>query len=90
MDYGKESLDKHKELGGILEMKLKETLDTRDKLSTFYTPGIGAVSKHIAEHPDEARKYTWLKNSVAVVSDGSAVLGLGNIGPYAAWPVMEG
>jgi malate dehydrogenase (oxaloacetate-decarboxylating) len=90
MDYGKESLDKHKELGGILEMRLKETLDTRDKLSTFYTPGIAAVSKHIAKHPDEARNYTWLKNSVAVVSDGSAVLGLGNIGPHAAWPVMEG
>jgi malate dehydrogenase (oxaloacetate-decarboxylating) len=90
MDYGQESLDEHKELGGILEIRLKETLDTRDKLSTFYTPGIAAVSKHIATHPAEARNYTWLKNSVAVVSDGSAVLGLGNIGPYAAWPVMEG
>jgi malate dehydrogenase (oxaloacetate-decarboxylating) len=90
MDYGAESLAKHKKLGGILEVRLKTALDSKEQLSTYYTPGIGAVSSYIAAHPEAAREYTWLKNSVAVVSDGSAVLGLGNIGPHAAWPVMEG
>jgi len=90
MDYGKAALERHKELKGKIKVELKDTLDTRDKLSTYYTPGVGAVSSYIAEHPEEARKYTWLNNSVAVVSDGSAVLGLGNIGPKAALPVMEG
>ncbi|HSX17612.1 MAG TPA: NADP-dependent malic enzyme [Patescibacteria group bacterium] len=90
MDYGKLALEKRKELRGVLEVVLKDTLDSRDKLSTYYTPGIAAVSSYIAEHPDEARDYTWLNNVVAVVSDGSAVLGLGNIGPKAALPVMEG
>lgn len=90
MDYSGRALKKHKKLGGILEVGLKEALDSREQLSTFYTPGIAAVSKYIAAHPEQARNYTWLKNSVAVVSDGSAVLGLGNIGPHAAWPVMEG
>ncbi len=90
MNYGEESLKKHKELKGKLEIKLKDQLDTKDKLSTYYTPGVAAVSSHIAEHPDEARDYTWLGNSVAVISDGSAVLGLGNIGPLGALPVMEG
>src|SRR5690606_30889563 len=55
-----------------------------------YTPGVAAVSSYVAENPEEARDYTWLNNSVAVISDGSAVLGLGNIGPYGALPVMEG
>ncbi len=90
MDYAQEALDKHKELRGKIEVTLKDTLDSRDKLSTYYTPGVGAVSSYVAEHPDEARDYTWLNNNVAVISDGSAVLGLGNIGPYGALPVMEG
>jgi malate dehydrogenase (oxaloacetate-decarboxylating) len=90
VDYAAFALKKHKELGGILEIRLKEALDSKEQLSTFYTPGIAAVSSHLAAHPEDARDYTWLKNSVAVVSDGSAVLGLGNIGPHAAWPVMEG
>lgn len=90
MDYGKAALERHKELKGKIQVELKDTLDSRDKLSTYYTPGVGAVSSYIAEHPDEAREYTWLNNSVAVVSDGSAVLGLGDIGPYGALPVMEG
>src|SRR5690606_5703065 len=55
-----------------------------------YTPGVAAVSRHVADHPDEARDYTWLNNCVAVISDGSAVLGLGDIGPLGALPVMEG
>src|SRR5437868_5890611 len=90
MDYAKLALDKHKELRGKITVELKDTLDSRDKLSTYYTPGVAAVSSYIAEHPAQAREYTWLNNAVAVVSDGSAVLGLGNIGPQAALPVMEG
>jgi len=90
MDYTKLALAKHKQLQGKISVALKDNLDTREKLSTYYTPGVAAVSSYIAEHPDEAREYTWLNNSVAVISDGSAVLGLGNIGPLGALPVMEG
>lgn len=90
MDYGKLALEKHKELGGKIALALKDTLDSREKMSIYYTPGVAAVSSYTAEHPDEAREYTWLNNNVAVISDGSAVLGLGNIGPYGALPVMEG
>jgi malate dehydrogenase (oxaloacetate-decarboxylating) len=90
MDYGETALQKHKELKGKIGIVLKDTLDSRDKLSTYYTPGVAAVCSRIAEHPEEARDYTWLNNSVAVISDGSAVLGLGNIGPQASLPVMEG
>lgn len=90
MDYGEEALKKHKQLKGKIVIALKDQLDTQDKLSTYYTPGVAAVSSYVAKHPEEARDYTWLNNSVAVISDGSAVLGLGNIGPYGALPVMEG
>lgn len=71
-------------------MVLNDQLDTKEKLSIYYTPGVGAVSSYVAQHPEEARDYTWINNLVAVVSDGSAVLGLGNIGPLGALPVMEG
>ena len=84
------ALQKHKQLRGKIELSLKDNLDSKDKLSTYYTPGVAAVSSYVAEHPDEARDYTWTNNLVAVVSDGSAVLGLGNIGPLGALPVMEG
>lgn len=90
MDYAKEALQRHKELRGKIGVELKDTLDSRDKLSIYYTPGVGAVSSYVAEHPQEARNYTWLNNSVAVISDGTAVLGLGDIGPLGALPVMEG
>lgn len=90
MDYTKLALAKHRELRGKIAITLKDTLENKEKLSLYYTPGVGEVSKYIAAHPDEAREYTWLNNSVAVVSDGSAVLGLGNIGPLGALPVMEG
>lgn len=90
MDYSKLALEKHKQLKGKISIALKDQLDTKEKLSIYYTPGVGAVSSYVAEHPEEARDYTWLNNSVAVISDGSAVLGLGNIGPYGALPVMEG
>lgn len=90
MDYGEEALKKHKKLRGKISIALKDTLDTQYKLSTYYTPGVAAVSSYVAKHPEKTRDYTWLNNSVAVISDGSAVLGLGNIGPYGALPVMEG
>lgn len=90
MDYSKLALEQHKALNGKIELSLKDIPDTKDKLSTYYSPGVAAVSSYVAEHPEEAREYTWLNNVVAVVSDGSAVLGLGNIGPYGALPVMEG
>lgn len=89
-DYYEKALEKHKELRGKLEVTLKDEPDSKEKLSIYYTPGVAAVSRHLAEHPEETRDYTWTNNVVAVVSDGSAVLGLGNIGPYGAFPVMEG
>jgi malate dehydrogenase (oxaloacetate-decarboxylating) len=90
MDYSKLALEKHKELKGKITIAPRDIVDTKEKLSIYYSPGVGAVSSYVAEHPDEARNYTWLNNTVAVVSDGSAVLGLGNIGPLGALPVMEG
>lgn len=90
MDYSKQALEKHKQLKGKISLSLKDDLSSRDKLSTYYTPGVGAVSSHLAANPNETRDYTWTNNAVAVVSDGSAVLGLGNIGPQGALPVMEG
>lgn len=90
MDYRKEALEKHLALKGKIGITLKDQLDSQDKLSTYYTPGVAAVSSYVAEHPEQARDYTWINNTVAVVSDGSAVLGLGNIGPLGALPVMEG
>lgn len=90
MDYSQKALKRHKELKGKISVRLKDNLDSREKLSIYYTPGVGAVSSYLADHPEETRSYTWTNNSVAVVSDGSAVLGLGNIGPKAALPVMEG
>src|SRR5919106_2861957 len=77
-------------LGGKIEVTSKVPLRTRDDLSMAYTPGVGRVSMAIYENPEDVRKLTIKGNSVAVVTDGSAVLGLGNIGPGAALPVMEG
>ncbi len=77
-------------LGGKIRIKNKVPVDTRDSLSMAYTPGVGRVCEAIAENKEKAHTLTIKQNSVAVVSDGSAVLGLGNIGPEAAMPVMEG
>lgn len=90
MDYGQEALKRHKKMKGKLEIKLKDDLSTQEKLSVYYTPGVAKVSSEVAKHPDKAPGYTWTGNAVAIVSDGSAVLGLGNIGPLGALPVMEG
>jgi len=77
-------------VGGKIQQQNKHPLTTRDDLSMVYTPGVARVCMAIAEDPDRAFQYTIKRNTVAVVSDGSAVLGLGNIGPRAAMPVMEG
>ena len=77
-------------LGGKIEMRSKVALRNRDELSMAYTPGVARVSLALAENPQDARRLTIKRNTVAVVTDGSAVLGLGNIGPIAALPVMEG
>ncbi len=89
-DYAKMALALHKKLKGKIRVSSKGKLDNRDAWSTMYTPGVGAVSSHLAKHPKEAREYTMKRNTVAVISDGSAVLGLGNLGPIGALPVMEG
>src|SRR3989338_2303778 len=90
LDYSKKSLQAHKKLGGKIEIKSKAPIKNKEDLSIFYTPGVGAVSSAIARDKKLASTLTFKRNSVAVVSDGSAVLGLGNIGPKAALPVMEG
>ena len=77
-------------LGGTIQMESKHPIRNRDDLSLIYTPGVARVCQAIAANPDDARRLTIKRNSVAVVTDGSAVLGLGNIGPAAALPVMEG
>jgi malate dehydrogenase (oxaloacetate-decarboxylating) len=77
-------------VGGKIEQRNKHPLRTRDDLSMAYTPGVARVCNAIANDPDKAFQYTIKRNTVAVVSDGSAVLGLGDIGPAAAMPVMEG
>ncbi|MFC9944228.1 MULTISPECIES: NAD-dependent malic enzyme [Streptomyces] len=77
-------------LGGKIEMASKHPIRSRDDLSMIYTPGVARVCMAIAENPEDARRLTIKRNSVAVVTDGSAVLGLGNIGPMASLPVMEG
>ena len=77
-------------IGGKIEMQNKSPLKTRDDLSMAYTPGVARVCTAIHDDPDKAFQYTIKRNTVAVVSDGTAVLGLGDIGPRAAMPVMEG
>ena len=77
-------------LGGKIEIASKVPLKTRDDLSRAYTPGVARISQAIVEDPSNVRRLTMKRNTVAVVTDGSAVLGLGNIGPAAALPVMEG
>lgn len=90
MDYKKESLRIHEEKKGKLEIRSKVPVETRDDLSVAYTPGVAEPVRRIAENKEDVYRYTIKGNSVAVVTDGSAVLGLGNVGPEAALPVMEG
>ena len=91
MDYNKLALELHEKYKGKIMTSLRDKEElNRDKLSAYYSPGVGAVSQAIAENPADLPKYTWTNNLVAVISDGSAILGLGNLGPKAAMPVMEG
>lgn len=90
MDTNEKAIAMHKEWNGKLETIAKSPVKSREDLSIAYTPGVAAPCRLIAENQEEAYTYTMKANTVAVVSDGSAVLGLGNIGPYAAMPVMEG
>ena len=80
----------YKKLGARIETKARVALKAKPDFSLWYTPGVATASMHLAKHPEDARLMSVKKNSVAVVSDGSAVLGLGNIGHYGALPVMEG
>ncbi|PIR83127.1 NAD-dependent malic enzyme [Candidatus Kaiserbacteria bacterium CG10_big_fil_rev_8_21_14_0_10_56_12] len=90
MDTPKKIIAAFKKQGARIETKARVKLSSRKDFSLWYTPGVGAASTYLAKHPKEARAMSIKKNSVAIVSDGSAVLGLGNIGPYGALPVMEG
>lgn len=90
MTVNEKALQLHEEWNGKLETVSKTPVKSREDLSLAYTPGVAEPCKVIAEDPEAAYKYTMKANTVAVVSDGSAVLGLGNIGPLAAMPVMEG
>lgn len=89
-NYGQRALEAHKSAVGKLSVELKMPLNTVDDLSIAYTPGVAEPCKEIAKNTQEAYTYTATKHMVAVISDGSAVLGLGNIGPEASLPVMEG
>lgn len=91
MNYDNVALELHEKHKGKITTRLRDESELdRTKLSAYYSPGVGAVSKAIAENPADLPKYTWTNNLVAVISDGSAILGLGNLGPKAAMPVMEG
>lgn len=91
MDYDKLALELHEKYRGKITTSLRDNSELdRTKLSAYYTPGVAAVSRAIADDPSLLPTYTWTNNLVAVISDGSAVLGLGDIGPRASMPVMEG
>lgn len=90
MDYNEAALKMHEEHRGKIEVISKVRVRTRDDLSTAYTPGVAQPCREIRDHKEDVYKYTAKGNLVAVVSDGTAVLGLGDIGPDAAIPVMEG
>lgn len=91
MDYNKLARQLHEQYKGKITTTLRDTSElTREKLSAYYSPGVGEISRLIADDPSTLPKYTWTNNLVAVISDGSAILGLGDLGPKAAMPVMEG
>ena len=90
MDNNEKAIIMHREWNGKLETTSKAPVKTREDLAIAYTPGVAAPCEIIKDNKEEAYNYTIKANTVAVVSDGSAVLGLGNIGPYGAMPVMEG
>jgi len=89
-DYGRLALALHKKLGGKIRTTPTRIVRTREDLSVIYTPGVGAVSSYLAKNKHKTREYTIKGRTIAIVSDGSAVLGLGNLGAEGAIPVMEG
>jgi len=89
-NFDEEAIKKHLELKGKIVVEPKARVLTDEDLSIYYTPGVGAVSRALAKDPSRAKELTIKSDMVAVISDGSAVLGLGNVGPEAAMPVMEG
>ena len=90
INYGKKAIELHKKNKGKIEIKPKVDLKSLNDYSIAYTPGVGAVCTKISENIKESWNLTNRANSIAIVSDGSAILGLGNIGPEAGMPVMEG
>lgn len=90
MDYDKLSLEMHEKLKGKISTKLDFEIKNKDDLSIAYTPGIAAVSKEIIKNKESLKKYTAAGKTIAVISNGTAVLGLGDVGAEAAYPVMEG
>ena len=90
MTLNEKALMLHEQWQGKVETVSASPLKNREDLAMAYTPGVAEPCRVIAQHPEAVYKYTMKGNTVAVISDGSAVLGLGNIGPYAAMPVMEG
>ena len=90
MDYKKAAMEKHKEWAGKIEVISRAEIKNADDLSTAYTPGVAEPCLAIKKDPDKVYELTRKHNMVAVITDGSAVLGLGNIGPLAGMPVMEG
>ena len=90
MTTAEKALMLHEQWNGKIDTTAKSAVKTREDLALAYTPGVAEPCKVIAGDKSAAYKYTWKANTIAVVSDGSAVLGLGNIGPEAAMPVMEG
>ena len=90
MNYGEKALSLHEKWQGKIEVVSRVNIKTRDELSVAYTPGVAAPCLKIKENINKSYVYTRRKNLVAVITDGSAVLGLGDIGPEAGMPVMEG
>lgn len=89
-DVKQAALDLHEDLRGKIRIEPTCKIETKEDLTLVYSPGVGAVALEIAANPSTVDKYTWRKNTVAIVSDGSAVLGFGDIGPLAVLPVLEG
>ena len=90
MDIAQKALDLHKKLRGKIRIQPTYDIQSLEDLTLVYSPGVGAVAKAIAADPSLVKDYTWRQNTVAIVSDGTAVLGFGNIGPEAALPILEG
>ena len=91
MNSNQLALELHQQFHGKITTALRDQSELdRAKLSAYYSPGVGEISRVIAADPSKLSEYTWTNNLVAVISDGSAVLGLGDIGPEGAMPVMEG